>query len=54
MNEYQDQSVWFEVHAQDPYGEWVQVDESGDWVDANDRKHPGDRIIVRTGGPAPF
>jgi hypothetical protein len=47
-------NVWFEIQARDPYGNWVRVDQSDDWDDANDRKDVGDLIVVRVGTPAPF
>lgn len=52
MNEYQDQAMWFEVQARDPYGHWVTVDESDDREDAEDRADVGDRVIRRFGLPA--
>jgi hypothetical protein len=40
-------NVWFEIQAQDPYGNWVEVDRSEDWEDAQDRRDVGDKIVVR-------
>lgn len=52
MNEYQDQSTWFEIQARDPYGRWVTVADADSRELAEDRADHGDRIVRRRGLPA--
>lgn len=49
MNEYQDQSTWFEVQSRDPYGCWVTVDDADTRELAQDKANEGDRIVRRRG-----
>jgi hypothetical protein len=51
MNEYQDQSTWFEILSRDPYGNWVVVDDADSRELARDKADRGDRIVRRRGLP---